>query len=274
MAVTVKLDQLSECRGRLTHAGWEWERGALVTGVVPSNSYSLISQAAAAPGMPAIGDPWPGHDGTYLAEIVPTVVAGGQVRFRLTYCPPPADGSHELNVWHVSINGSLATVQTNKDVHGNVVSVSYTWPTNTSDPNYPHEHPELAGQTRTVADLRSVPRSEVTLLFTRRTLTPFPLNTVKAYQGAGNAAGWLVDPLAPARSWLIESISYESAESLYIYVQRVQVRYRGWSGTGWDSTATFVDRNTGYPPSNLVDGTGRKVVEEVPTIDFNNLVQL
>ncbi|HWT81867.1 MAG TPA: hypothetical protein VN648_24005 [Candidatus Methylomirabilis sp.] len=273
MAVVVKLDQLSECRGRKTDAGWEWERGALVVGVSPSNAYSLVKEAAEASGMPDIGDPWPGMDDTYLQEISPVNVGAGLVRFRLVYRPPPANGSGtELNVWHVSISGSLATIQTNKDSAGNVVSVSYTWPTDKDDPCYPHSNPELAGKTRTVADLRSVPRPEVSMIFSRRTLTPFPLATVKIYCGVGNTAGWSIDPTAPARSWLIESISYESAESLYVYTQRIQMRCRQWSPIGWDSLATFVDRNTGYPPSDLVDGTGIKTVHDFPAVSFDTLV--
>jgi hypothetical protein len=266
---TVKLDTIDACSGRLTVAGWEWERGAIITGLTPTNPYGLGQAAFAATGL-AIGDAWPGGGGAVLEEAVPIAISPDQVRLRLVYRQPISN--YDLNVWKVSVTGSLAMVQTNKDAAGNAVTVSYTWPTSESDPNYPTENSELAGKTRTVGDLRSVLRPELSIVASRRTVVYDPIVETLALQGHVNSSLWHG---GAAGGWLCELCSFVS--EVYggnIWIQTVQLHARPWSTTGWKSRVMFVDRNTGYPPSDLVENTGMKDVTDYPSADFSVLLPL
>ena len=112
-------------------------------------------------------------------------------------------------------------------------------------------------------------RSELSL--TRVENTANPLGISRFWTNTVNIGGWLHDPGAPPRTWLIAEVGFELiSPDLPIPEWRFSYRLRN-NPDGFDPQVIFIDPETGRPPPGLVQGTGYKTILWHAAFDFGNV---
>ncbi len=255
MAVTYN-DLIEGNTGKKTLDGWELNRMAVVTGVTGDGHAKIINAAAELPG---INTAHPSLSTCLLREIIPESIDSNTVKFRLIYSQAtPARFQPQLNT--IEVGGTLSQVQTNKDRDGNVISVSYEYPSSYKlDPN-------LQGKTVQTSSLVGKLAPEHTITFSRIEYSnPSPI--AKGYVGTVNSMEWELDPGAAPGTWLCTGIVGRSNDGGITFVVTYTFQYRPDT---WSTVVQFIDPNTGVPPDDLIEDTGIKTVYLYPETDFNN----
>ena len=259
--MAVKIDIIDGNRGRKTYQGWELERIAVVTGLTGTPHKKLID-AANTSGVPSIGDGHPSLSTCKLREIIPESVGKDEVKLRLIYSQYVTSTSQWQPTFDtIECGASIGQVETNKDIDDNVMWVQYTYPADyTKNLDYASKTHKQGGTI-----IRLVPESSISIV--KQELFP-PAEKARAFVGKVNATGWIIDPNAPARTWLCSGIVGRSTDGGVTYFVTYTFQYRPDT---WDATILFTDPNDGKPPDDLVAGTGSKVYQIYEETNFNYL---
>ena len=301
LTVTLDLQEGSQFTHRLNE-GWDFERPFTVHGITSTGAATLMDIVNAAESAlvavvgnrgsagPMMSSGFFGTDGSSVT--VPTILLDfkyealspdfvhGTIRYRGYPLPK------------LKFGGALGSIESNTDLFGNPITVSYTFPTTygmtaTPGSNVPTGDPSWAGFTDTVSKLIPKPINEptVTIQFTIAppcTLDGTTVNAAavmsyfKAQQGDVNIN--LYDPtgvsglypslgylLAAPGCWLVEAADGDTFDGMITYQAELTFHLRP---TGWQPTVTYTLRDTGDPPPNLVVGTGQKLVTMYTPVVF------
>lgn len=258
MAVT--LDIVDGAGGRKTKDGWEFERIAIVTGVTGSG-HEKIYNAVNATGMPDIGYSHPTVTSCLLRTIDTIYVDKDQVKLRLNYKQSTvgsSSGGFEADT--IQVGSSVVQVETNKDIDGNDISVSYEYPIGYK--RSPHDTALTAAVTKTDGVFVSKLAPQTTLSFNFLDYVS-PESYATNYVGKINSAAWRG---YAASTWLCTRIIGVSRDNGDTWQVTCEFQYK--SDT-WKSTVVFV-KDDGKPP-DTTDANSEKDYWVYDNIDFNNL---
>lgn len=170
----------------------------------------------------------------------------------------------------IEFNTSTSQVESNLDKDGTKITVSYTYPA-----DYPGDPRRAALGKAHIADVQggfiSKPIAEKTLTV-KYTVTKYNgVPAIKiindwmdAYLNTVNDAVWSVAPGA-ARTWWCADAKATSSDGGLTYNFDITFHYRKET---WDFLVTYINPDDGKPPKDLVDGTGYKKVQGIPTSTF------
>jgi len=203
----VVMDIVEGAGGKLTRAGWEFDRIALVSGVTGAG-YARAMAAAAATGMPALYSVHPAEPNTVLVEIAPEAETGSVYRVRLTYRNPAADPFPTTGgPPRVTRDCSLQEVETSTRPDGSVLLDTF-------------------GEQTKVVTVR-VPRPQRVITI-ERTVTDDPA-WMEEYSGAVNLGGWQYDVAAATGQWICEVMTRsDDGEESWIVTLRFSYREETW----------------------------------------------
>ena len=260
------LDLIEGHDAELTTNGWTCTRQAIVTGVTGTGAAKIYNAVLNTPGMPVIGEVHPDLPYTWLARIHPKSIEGDIVKLELFYQPL------EYYTTEYDIGASSSQVDTNLDIDGDPVSVSYTYPSDYVEEKY-----------QNVTDIQgvvySVYKPEGRILVTkqegisRSTL----MSRISTYENKVNTAGWNLDPSAPAGSWLcIEIRGCKSNTTAmvvsYSFLKRPSFVREGTTYPGWSEQLVYIDPNSGKPPDpDTWDAETMKIIMPYEYVDFDGL---
>lgn len=165
-----------------------------------------------------------------------------------------------IGTWTPILTGSLNQIQTGKDYIGFPINVTHTFPD--SDPNYPGLTLTQGGQ---VAQF--LPLVEITY---RGIIQPASIVIEKfKYLGRVNATNW---NHGPRGTWLCTGFNAEvHSAAVSPAIWSVDVTFQA-DPNGWFQEVVFIDPGTGKPPANLIPGSGIRLVQTQPYVDFNELI--
>lgn len=255
---TARLDLIDGHRGRKTFDGWEVERIAIVSGVTGTGHLRIFNAADHAD-MPDIGDAHPSRSVCYLREMVLDAVTSEEIRFRLIYSDVTRPG-FQPQLDTVEVGGTLSQIETNLDRFGDVIEVSYTYPSDYPDDSY-------SSKTFTTGGLVSKFVPEHTIVVSRIE-TANPSRAAIDYVGTVNSGPWSLDLYAGVGTWLCTGIVGRSPDAGITYTVTYTFQYRADT---WTTTVAYISPDTGRPPSDLVDGTGINAYQLYPIMNFNGL---
>ena len=258
--MAVKVDIIDGNKGRLTFAGWEFERIATVTGC-GGDGHAKIYTASTAAGMPALGSVHPTVAYCYLLEKNADSVDSETVRFRLLYRKPNRNISTP-QIDTVEVGGTLSQKETNRDVNGNVMTVGYTFPSDHPIENYRSQQKIQSGLIN-----KLIPEHSIVI---SRLEYANPSARAKEYVGTVNGGAWSLDMSAAARTWLCTGIVGRSPDAGATYTVTYSFQYRG---DNWDGTMLFTDPATGKPPPEEGDPSDwvESTYQMYAMMNFNNL---
>ena len=288
MAITVSridlMDGNSTLKGK---EGWKITRVALVEGL-EGTPLSDRGAAAIEAVISEVGDVLTAHPDrpfTFIDSFSVNLVANFCAKVNIMYAESRGGGGgNDVEDWQIEVGATLAQEQSNLDFEGNLMEqVAYTYPT----PYYPNTDKEgwTDRQGGTVSKL--VPGVSMTI--THREYAS-PGDKAREWVGKVNAAGWSVDPNAPARAWLCASITGRSSDSGKTYDVTYQFQYKKGRDTpdafmlgtcpGWDETYMYICPDTGKPPDfsddaindGAVVSEALKMVQLYAEANFNNLI--
>jgi hypothetical protein len=274
MAAVVNIDAIEgSAASHHLIQGWAITRVAVVTGLTVAADTAALFKAALDAVIAVTGDRGSACPSisvpTYLEQFIPELIDATSVRVRIVYKGYP------LVVWEY--DGGLNQVESNLDINGSVVSVSYAYPS-----NYALD-PRKAGLTITQGGMvrRSMPEPVITV---RILIVPATIGGVArdasycmAYYKAGfegkvnSAAVTLGYLYGDVHCWLCEKVhgitrdgggSYEASFTFHLRYQT------------WDEPVVFTNPDDGKPPADLVSGTGYKLVRTQPEVAFSGLPSL
>jgi hypothetical protein len=256
MAATVELDNVEgAAASHKLNEGWAITRTALVRDLSVAANTGALLQAAEAAVIAVVGDRGSSCPGitvaTYLDDMIPELVSATIVRFRLVYKGYPRV-TYEFD-------GTLSTVQSNKDINGNLLKLQYKYPAAyTLDPT------GKAGKVKTqgVFYPRQVPRANVTVRFP--IFDGFMVNGVA--QSARNAASWFASfqgtinndqytlgiITGSVHQWMITRVRAVSSDGEASFVIQMTFEYRQET---WDPYVVFINPDDGLPPADLLGPT-------------------
>lgn len=273
---SIKADIINKIQGRLTSSGgWELRSGATVYALPHNDAISqiLAAQAALAAYVPSwatspplvIGGGHPKLLTAVLEEMTPRALAPDVIEWELVWRQHFATPS---NTGLIEVGSSVIEEQTNVDINGKALAVNY-WGANVHDPLWSPGHNNA--ECRTI----SVPRPQPTINITRQE-TGSPGTKSETYVGSANAAGWTLDPSAPARTWLCTAIRGASKDGGNTY--QVQYAFQKKMVGTWDRRIEWIDPSSGCPPIDYdtvpagADGLQALLIAQVvPMTDFNAL---
>jgi len=235
--------------------GWTIERIMIVTGVGGTATNKVIT-AIATEGFPQVGDAHPDLATCILRSIDAEAVTGDQVRFRLTYSQKISNYTEDATV--VEVGATVSQLETNKDINDNDFSVSYTYPAVYKRNTAMQSVEDTTGGFVT----KFVPERIITL--TRRESSS-PESLANTYVGKMNTYSWRS---GAAKTWLCTGIIGRSNDGGDNYDVTYTFQYRADT---WDARVVYIDPNTGKPPDDLVENTGKKTYVIYETADFDNL---
>lgn len=278
MAVEVIIDQITTLSAKEMHGVLvELRREALVTGV-DDGDYEAIFTALDQLGIEARSS-LTGHDYLLLAERNPAVDPRDNTVFHveLVYehfnspfqdLDDPAHGMGPM----IRSRSSLQQFTTSVDGDHDPITVQYTYPAD--DPDYPSEI-KIQGKEVSVTE----PIDAIIVEGLGRTNRP---EDIKAKMiNHLNATEFLGHPW---RSVLCTAVDYEQfglsggGQPGLVHF-RFEFQYCGRKPItdqviGWDPIVRFIDDRTGMPPSDLVGGTGLKMVFWYEECEFKNYIDL
>jgi len=217
-----------------------------------------LDEALDASGMPVIGDRAPGNTnlGVFRRTVRP-------IESKATSCEVVVEYKTVADFQNSFIfSGGTATTQhqTDVDIFGNRIKLSYTYPS-----NYPVE--ELRNQTYDTAINESVLLPRTTLTATGSLFVDYPTQISADWVGHMNStfwAGW------PPGYWLCTECNFTPRD---LGIGRAHIWQFQWTfeldPLGWPVVAKIRDPNTGNVPDDVVLGTGIKEVTWYPSRNFN-----
>lgn len=196
------LDLIDGNSAKLSEAGWEIVRIAIVKGLTGGSGDQKLLLAATSPGMPVIGDPHPSLTTAYLREITLASDTPEETRLKLLY------RETEFEIPHIQLSGNAGQVDTNLgylmwvESDGSVTplsgstfgpaSISYTYPADYE------RNASMQGVTEQVGAVMDKIIPEPTISITRREAITghYLISLMKKYIGTLNTGPWSLDPLA------------------------------------------------------------------------------
>lgn len=151
---------------------------------------------------------------------------------------------------------SVQQKRSNLDYDGNQVTVSHTYPE--TDVNFPGETIEQGGEFDFYDPQRSFAIHGIKQTNTPWLIANYIVGSVNSVEFSGE----------PPRYWLCVACNWKPLAlngGYHRYMMRFEFQF---DADTWDPTVTFTDGVTGKPPADLVPGTGYKVVEKLPGVDF------
>lgn len=169
------------------------------------------------------------------------------------------------------IGSTVGVEQTNMDKDGNIVTATYTYPSDYK------ENPELAGnefETAVMVD-KYVPETTLTITRQEVILGLDLLAKSREYTGKINSAPWSAVNDSYSKQWICTGITGTSSDNGITYAVRYSFINRPWryiadTNTlvyGWQKEVVFVDPRTDEPPTDEVP----EVYDIYSEADFNNL---
>lgn len=257
MAITYREDtfegtQLAGENGTVTNLS----RGYLVEGIETAGIQALNDAYNA---VPLFGS-WPnGYPHLRLVKKSAAPVDGSPDKARVV-CDYVRLGFDDIN-FIFTCDGSLTSVQSEKDGAGNPIVLTYTWPEDDPDDDY-------AGVTQVQGGEVSVQLPSRVLRAKGLIAVDYPIAVQQLWLGAVNAFPWAG---GDAGTWLCANCSATPhqltgvpGENLWSFTFEFQ-----HSMTGWQPTAYFVDERNGKPAPNLVPGESIAQVDWYPQIDYS-----
>lgn len=240
-------------------AGYSVERVFMVSGVSGA-AHARGYNALNAPGVPRLFEGHPSIPSLFCSQRTATPMGDSSDRFRVTcrYKLPdfailqPDESAPGL----ISVGGGLSQVATQKDVDGNAISVTYTYPDD-------HGDKTLAGRSYTQGGEVGL-MVPVTVLRETRRESVNPNFKARAYVGRVNSF-----PIwnGAARTYLCTRIEGESRDGGESYEVAYEFQYKP---EGWDASVVFRDLKTNRPIPNP-DAEALKTVPIYAGIDFGGL---
>ncbi len=219
-----------------------------------------LQEALSATGLPQHGDAAPGNPNLRMFRQSVQPVAGCPTSARVV-CEYKTVADWE-DSFILSIAGGLNSTQTNTDIHGNIITLNYTYPA-----DYTIE--DLQNQPLESAMNETVYEPRVSLTGTGSLYVYYPLPVVQSWLWHMNStawAGW------PAGYWLCTGCD-ATARVLGVGMAPLW-RFR-WTFElnvrGWPVVAKIVDPNKGIIPPDVVPGVGIKPVDWYPSRNFNDI---
>lgn len=253
MAITVHQDIVGTS-ARQTAEGWEYNRLAEVEGLTGSPTAQLVA-AANASGLPALGATLPGLAGTTLTEKNPVSRGNGVVQVRQTYrfTGTPDDPADEGSV---SVSTGIITIQTNKDVLGELVVVN--------DGDVPGRDQSPTLNVEQPVSRVSISRTESSSPGAKSQEFVGTVNTENGFSVVGSAA---------ARTWRCDGIDGSSSDGGKTWQVTYQFIHRRDT---WDQEVHYTDPQTGSIPQEVIESPGRqlfaiKLIQVYAEKNFNNL---
>jgi len=255
----ITLDLIEGAEVIRTRDGLEYERTGTVSGLADIPDKYTAAFCAVLDGVGDVGAWWNGTLAGYqinaqLETIRLKPETSDIWNVKLSYKP-----KYPYEQAQIEVGGSLAQVQTNKDVDGIPITLSYTYPV-----DYPLDE-RKRGKTITQGGMVPKRINETVLTFSGREAAS-PLNKSIYYKGTVNNGGWVGMPDAEART--CTDITGKSNDGGETYEVTYVFEYRK---DGWDETAVFINPDDGKPPQDLVDGVGIKPVINYTETEFNDM---
>lgn len=246
--MTLHIDLADGAGAKYARHGWEHDRTAIIENVDGDANARLVT-ALGCPGLPLIGAAHPALPLCYLEEITVTAITGTTVKLRLHYSNPSKRANAESPT--IEYNSSMTSLSVNTDKDGTKMSVSYG-----------------GVAKRGVASIAS---SEKNLTY-RRVETSDPYDKWLEFDGAVNSIEWHGKA---ARTWfcVIRASSSNNGVTWEVtYEFYYKDSYRSDVVETWDARVFWPDPNTGWPPDDVVEGTGIKNFRCIKEKDFNLLL--
>ena len=242
---TVKADLLGDLTGEMHEGAWtRLTRRYQVTGLTDTD-FTIIMSAAGASGIPAAGTSPTGYSNLVLSDHKITLLPD-KTTAAYVDCIYVARAEEETK-FTFYIGASLTQVETEKDIHGNLIQVSYTYPA-----DYPYAT-YLQSQTVTTGAKVTVMQPELTLVAVGTLQRDFPHYEAAQWIYRTNSTAW---GGASAGRWLcadVQSELHDYSTSPTTYKFRFTFQY---NPHGWNPSVRFIDPNTGQPPPDLVANVG------------------
>jgi len=257
--MAVVLDIIDGHTGRKTSWGWEEiERIAKVSGVTGSG-HSRIIEAAETSGMPRMGDSYPGLKGCYLYEIRPIPDASDIIKFSLLY-------KMIFDYDIVEVGATLSQVETNMDVYGALISVSYTYPA-TYGKEGSDDRLNIAGTTDVTgkALAKYLPDHRISV---HKLELVNPSAKALDYVGYVNSGPWSLAPTSIMGQWMCTGLTGTSSIGRVGWDVNYTFQYRPDT---WMEQVYYIDPRRGEPPADLVKNVGYKNITLYPIANFNLL---
>jgi hypothetical protein len=234
-----------------------------VPGAGDAKLYNAITDAS----IPVWGEAHPCIPNLYAYEWSADPIAGSptEVIVTVTYYPQGALGftAVDTEAPQIEIGSAIQQMETDVDVNGAVIEVTYGDATAADPPPVIH----LESQRIRVP----VGRPHSTLIFNRLESVN-PIAKSREYAGRANATGWTIDPTAAARTWRCNSITGSSRDGGITFNVRYEFEFRDNPPTfNWDELAAFT-KDGNIPPG--ATGTNARYAAQVCEEKNFNLLAL
>ncbi len=251
--------------------GWEWTQVAIVEDLEPDTTSNLLQAAERAVVQQVGGRGSQCRDlaiPNYLASFNVDLPSATSAKVRIVYRGYP--------IAVFEFGGGLNQRETNLKLDGSPVVLQYTYP---SDYDLDGTPSQRAGKTQKQSGLFPVGMSEpvITVRFTIAAGGGQNSSTLMGqyktgYEGYVNKSTYTLGGITgQPHEWLIEQVTGTTADGGLSYQAAVTFHLRRKAANfpgGWDTRATFVNPDTGVPPTDLVENTGMMSFPSYPELDF------
>lgn len=228
MASVMESDLIDGSGGELTGEGSKFVRVFMVEGLAGDRARRAVD-ALTASGLPAIHEPHPFVGNLFVRTKTVEFLDQEQARVTVTYDGPPQEGNTSQDLPKISVGSAVQAVDTNKDVDGATMTVSFLDPAAAAG-----TAPDVQGGTVSV----QVP--VVSLAFEVIEVEA-PVAKAVLFGGTINSSEiWGF----PAGTLLCTGITGQSDDGGRTYQVSYQFQF---SQTGWDAVVYWIDPATGRP---------------------------
>ena len=260
--MSVTLDIKDGTAARYTaERGWEFERIAIAYNV-PGTGQEKFKNAKDASGMPLLYDEHPAVPAATLKGMEFSQIDTDTVRVALTYRQNLA-GDYTSNDPTIQIGSSVQQVESHLDKTGATIELEYAFPSDYD------ARTDWRGTTQPQGGFFSKFTPQRTYTVTKEESSSIDAVDIEGwnntYVGKINSGSWRN---YPARTWLCTGISGSSTNGGDTYIVTYSFQFNAKT---WAAHVIYVDPNTGKPPTDLVFGTGYKIVEVYDEVSFSNI---
>lgn len=227
--------------------GLETPLGGWTTGKLLDAAEDVLIAVVGDRGTPCPDIPVP----NYLEQFVPEIVSPDVVKYRIVYKGFPRP--------RYELDGTLSQVESNKDSSGNLIVLSYTYPSGyTLNPVNAGKYVEQGGMIS-----RPIPEMSFTVRFTiiggnvglgAWNATEMATWFCDKYMGKVNSNEyWIGKVKGEPRQWLVDKVRGVSQDGGVTYEMQMTFHYRR---TTWDQLVVFINPDDGKPPPDLLADRG------------------